>query len=196
MADIGDDQNLSQSLSTFSGQLTVINDILHGANRNTLVIIDEIIVGTNPRQGAALAQAILEEMINTGSRILVTTHYTELKELAVNDPRFRNASVTFNLESLKPTYELRVGIPGISHAVEIARIYGLPETILSRADSLIDSRESGVDALLEKVQRYGGDSRGARGVQSLKEELGRKGDKETQRSWTGSSETKKARGID
>lgn len=154
MADIGDDQNLSQSLSTFSGQLTVINEILQNADDRTLVIIDEIIVGTNPRQGAALSQSILEYMIDTGSRIVVTTHYTELKELAVNDSRFRNGSVTFNLETLKPTYELRTGIPGVSHAVEIARIYGVPEKILNRASELVDSRESSVDALLEKIQIY------------------------------------------
>ena len=154
MADIGDDQNLSQSLSTFSGQLTIINDILKQADERTLVIIDEIIVGTNPRQGAALSQSILEYMIDTGSRIVVTTHYTELKELAVNDSRFRNGSVTFNLETLKPTYELRIGIPGVSHAVEIARIYGVPDKILSRASELIDSKESSVEALLEKIQAY------------------------------------------
>jgi DNA mismatch repair protein MutS2 len=154
MADIGDDQNLSQSLSTFSGQLTIINEILKNADERTLVIIDEIIVGTNPRQGAALSQSILEYMINTGSRIVVTTHYTELKELAVNDSRFKNGSVTFNLETLKPTYELRIGIPGVSHAVEIARIYGVPEKILSRANELVDSRESSVEALLEKIQGY------------------------------------------
>jgi DNA mismatch repair protein MutS2 len=111
MADIGDDQNLSQSLSTFSGQLTIINNILKKADSRTLVIIDEIIVGTNPRQGAALSQAILEEMINTGSRIIVSTHYTELKQLPASDRRFQNASVTFNLDTLKPTYELRIGIP-------------------------------------------------------------------------------------
>ncbi len=154
MADIGDDQNLSQSLSTFSGQLAIINGILKEADERTLVIIDEIIVGTNPRQGAALSQAILEQMVDTGSRIVVTTHYTELKELAVNDSRFRNGSVTFNLETLKPTYELRVGIPGLSHAVEIARICGMDEKILGRASELVDSRESSVDALLEKIQLY------------------------------------------
>ncbi len=200
MADIGDDQNLSQSLSTFSGQLSIINDILRNADSSTLVIIDEIIVGTNPRQGAALAQAILEEMINTGSRIMVTTHYTELKELAVNDTRFRNASVTFNLESLKPTYELRVGIPGLSHAVEIARIFGMPEGILKRAETLVDSRESSVDALLEKVQHYEEEIRDERQkVQSLMDELRQ----ERQRIETRSrelerliSETKKARGIE
>lgn len=154
MADIGDDQSLSQSLSTFSGQLTIINNILKKADSRTLVIIDEIIVGTNPRQGAALSQAILEEMINTGSRIIVSTHYTELKELPANDRRFQNASVTFNLDSLKPTYELKIGIPGISYAVEIARNFGIAVNILERAKTLVDSRESSVESLIEKVQRY------------------------------------------
>ncbi len=154
MADIGDDQNLSESLSTFSGQLTIINDIIHRAGTRTLVIIDEIIVGTNPRQGAALSQAILEEMINTGSRIVVTTHYTELKELAVNDTRFQNASVKFNLETLQPTYELAIGIPGISYAVEIAKNYGIEDSILERTRELIDSKESSVESLIEKVQLY------------------------------------------
>lgn len=154
MADIGDDQNLSQSLSTFSGQLTIINNILQRADSRTLVIIDEIIVGTNPRQGAALSQSILENMINTGSRIIVSTHYTELKELPANDSRFQNASVTFNLDTLKPTYELRIGIPGISYALEIARNYGIAENILERAKTLVDSRESSVESLIEKVQRY------------------------------------------
>jgi len=154
MADIGDDQNLSSSLSTFSGQLTIINEILRKADSRSLVIIDEIIVGTNPAQGAALSQAILEEMINTGSRIVVTTHYTELKELAVKDPRFSNASVTFNLETLRPAYRLKIGIPGISYAVEIARNYGIAENILSRTKELIGSREASVESLLEKVQLY------------------------------------------
>jgi len=154
MADIGDDQNLSSSLSTFSGQLTIINEILRRADSRSLVIIDEIIVGTNPAQGAALSQAILEEMINTGSRIVVTTHYTELKELAVKDPRFSNASVTFNLETLRPAYRLKIGIPGISYAVEIARNYGISENILTRSKELIDSREASVESLLEKVQLY------------------------------------------
>jgi DNA mismatch repair protein MutS2 len=154
MADIGDDQNLSQSLSTFSGQLAIVNEMINEADEKTLVIIDEIIVGTNPQAGAALAQAILEHMINTGSKMIVTTHYTELKELAVNDNRFRNGSVTFNLETLKPTYELCIGVPGASHAIEIAKICGVNEEILSKAKELVDSRESNVDALIEKIQIY------------------------------------------
>jgi len=154
MADIGDDQNLSQSLSTFSGQLAIMNEIIDSADERTLVIIDEIIVGTNPQQGAALAQAILEHMINTGSRIIVTTHYTELKELAVNDHRFRNGSVTFNLETLKPAYEFCIDVPGASHAIEIARICGVNEEILLKAKELVDGRETNVDSLIEKIQIY------------------------------------------
>ncbi len=154
MADIGDDQNLSQSLSTFSGQITFIDDMLKKADERTLVIIDEIIVGTNPRQGAALSQAILENMIECGCKIVVTTHYTELKELPVRDSRFENASVRFDMESLQPTYELVIGVPGISYALEIAKNYGISENILSRAKELVDSRESSVEALLEKVQEY------------------------------------------
>lgn len=200
MADIGDDQNLSQSLSTFSGQLTIINEILRDADSRTLVIIDEIIVGTNPRQGAALSQAILEDMINTGSRIIVSTHYTELKELPANDRRFQNASVTFNLDTLKPTYELRIGIPGISYAVEIARNYGIPENILERAKTLVDSRESSVESLIEKVQRYESEILEEREkVRLLNLELGEEKEKISRRQAELerlTADTKKGKGIE
>ncbi len=154
LADIGDDQSLSQSLSTFSGQIVVINEMLSAASERTLVIIDEIIVGTNPRQGAALAQAILESLVETGSRIVVTTHYTELKDLPSVDPRFRNASVSFDLDTLRPTFRLIAGLPGVSYAIEIAKNYGLPGVVVSRARSLLDSREISMEALIEKVQAY------------------------------------------
>ncbi|PKL35480.1 MAG: hypothetical protein CVV44_22000 [Spirochaetae bacterium HGW-Spirochaetae-1] len=157
MADIGDDQNLQQSLSTYSGQITIINEMIRRGGPGTLVLIDEIIVGTNPRQGAALAQAILEEMVKNGSRIIVTTHYTELKELASSDSAFRNASVSFDLETLRPTYRLIMGLPGISYAIEIARNYGLAESILERSKSLIDDRDISMEALLEETQRYRGE---------------------------------------
>ncbi len=154
MADMGDDQNLSESLSTFSGQITIINEMLERADERTLVIIDEIIVGTSPAQGTALAQAILEHLADRGCKIVVTTHYSELKELPALDSRFQNASVRFDMDSLGPTYELVTGIPGISYAVEIAQNCGTGESVLARAVELIDSRESGVEALLEKVQKY------------------------------------------
>ncbi len=153
-ADIGDDQNLAQSLSTFSGQIVNISGMIDAADEGSLVLIDEIVVGTNPRQGAALSQSILEKLARTGARIVVTTHYTELKELASLDGRFRNASVSFDLETLAPTYRLTVGIPGVSYALEIARTYGIDPGILERARELLDERELSYEALIEKVQRY------------------------------------------
>jgi DNA mismatch repair protein MutS2 len=154
LADIGDDQSLSQSLSTFSGQIVVINEMLSKADDRTLVIIDEIIVGTNPRQGAALAQAILESLIETGARIVVTTHYSELKDLPSVDGRFLNASVSFNVETLRPTYRLIPGLPGVSYAIEIAENYGLPGPVVSRSRALLDSREISIESLIEKMQKY------------------------------------------
>ena len=153
-ADIGDEQNLQQSLSTYSGQITVINEMLAKADRNSLVLIDEIIVGTNPRQGAAVAQAILEEMERTGCRMMVSTHYSELKELASAGNGFRNASVSFDLDTLRPTYRLIMGLPGVSYAIEIARNYGIKESILNRATELIDSRDLSIEAMLEETQRF------------------------------------------
>lgn len=153
-ADIGDDQNLSRSLSTFSGQIMIINEMVEKADESTLVIIDEIIVGTNPRQGAALAQAILESLIETGSKILVTTHYPDLKQLPSLDERFQNASVSFDMQTLRPTYRLITGLPGVSYAVEIARNCGLPEKVLSRSRELLDSGELSAEALIEKVQQF------------------------------------------
>ena len=124
------------------------------ADERTLVIIDEIIVGTNPRQGAALAQAILESLIETGSRIVVTTHYSELKDLPTIDGRFQNASVSFDMDTLRPTYRLITGLPGVSYAIEIARNYGFPDRIIDRSRSLLDSRELSVEALIEKMQKH------------------------------------------
>lgn len=154
LADIGDDQSLSRSLSTFSGQIVVINEMLSEADDRTLVIIDEIIVGTNPRQGAALAQAILESLIETGSRIVVTTHYSELKDLPAADGRFQNASVSFDMDTLRPTYRLITGLPGVSYAIEIARNYGFPSRIIERSRALLDGREISVEALIEKMQKH------------------------------------------
>ncbi len=154
LADIGDDQSLSRSLSTFSGQIVAIDEMLGAADDTSLVIIDEIIVGTDPAQGAALARAILESLIETGATIVVTTHYSMLKELPAADPRFINASVSFDMETLRPTYRLITGLPGVSYALEIAEIYGLPPGTISRARSLLDDREISVEALIEKVQRF------------------------------------------
>ncbi len=152
-ADIGDDQNLQQSLSTFSGQILMIREMLQNAGESTLVLIDEIIVGTNPLQGAALAQAILEELADKNCKVVATTHYSALKELASRDKKFQNGSVSFDPETLKPTYKLITGLPGVSYAVEIAGNYGLPESILNRTKVLIRNRDGSAESLLEKIQR-------------------------------------------
>ena len=153
-ADIGDDQNLEEALSTFSGQLAFINEVLNNGNEKSIVIIDEIIVGTNPRQGAALSQAILEQMIEKDCKIIVTTHYSELKELGSSNSKFQNGSVSFDLDTLHPTYRLKMGIPGVSYAFEIAKNYGLQASILNRSKKLIQKNEQNMESLLEKVQKY------------------------------------------
>lgn len=153
-ADIGDDQSIMQSLSSFSGQIVALKEMADRAGKSALLLIDEIVVGTNPRQGAALAQAILEKIAATGARIVVTTHYNELKDLAGGDTRFQNASVSFDLDTLSPTYRLKIGLPGVSYALEIARLYGISADILDRAGQLLDEREISTDALIEKIQRY------------------------------------------
>ncbi len=150
--DIGDEQNLSQSLSTFSAQLMTIRDMLDCAGEGSLVLIDEIIVGTDPRQGAALARALLERLAETGAFVIVTTHYSELKKFASQDQRFINASVAFDTETLAPTYRLLCGIPGASHALDIAKRYGIPENVVNRARTLLDENELSAEALIEKVQ--------------------------------------------
>ncbi|MCU0846985.1 MAG: Smr/MutS family protein [Spirochaetes bacterium] len=154
LADIGDDQSIAQSLSTFSGQVMALNEMLERAGEGSLVIIDEIMVGTNPRQGAALAQAVLERLIETGAKIIVTTHYSELKELATRDARFRNASVSLDPDTFRPTYRLATGLPGASFALEIAGNCGIPDAIIKRSAELLDAKELSTEALLEKIQRY------------------------------------------
>ncbi len=154
LADIGDDQSILESLSTYSGQIVIINEMVKAADKNTLILIDEILVGTNPRQGSVLAQAVLERLADTDARIVATTHYSELKELPTVDGRFKNASVSFDVNSLRPTYHLRIGIPGTSYAIDIAKIYGMDEAVIKRASDLLDSSETSADALIENIQKY------------------------------------------
>ena len=154
LADIGDDQSIFQSLSTFSGQIVIINEMIKSASEHTLVLIDEILAGTNPRQGAVLAEAVLENLAESGAVIIAATHYPELKELAVKNEKFENASVSFDVETLKPTYKLRTGIPGTSYTLDIAQIYGMRTDIINRAKELLDSRELTTEALIENIQKH------------------------------------------
>ena len=152
-ADIGDEQSIEQSLSTFSGHIMNIIRILGKADRYSLVILDELGAGTDPQEGAALARALLTHLLERSITTLVTTHHPELKTFAHGTPGVTNASVEFDLESLQPTYHLTIGLPGRSNALAIAERLGLPEVIVSKARSEIDPQELRAEDLLDEIYR-------------------------------------------
>jgi len=132
-ADIGDEQSIEQSLSTFSSHVKTIVQILQNAQRGDLVLLDEVGAGTDPDEGAALAKAVLRTLQRRGVNVVATTHYGELKQFALGAQRFKNASVEFDIQTLRPTYHLRIGIPGASNALDIAARLGMPNDLVNRA---------------------------------------------------------------
>ena len=151
-ADIGDDQSILQNLSTFSSHMTNIINILNLSNDKTFVLLDEICAGTDPVEGAVLAQVILEKLAEKNVMSTVTTHYGELKALEYTNPYFKNASVEFNTTTLKPTYKLLIGIPGLSNAIAIATNLGLDKSIVEKAKNIVVSTKDPSIQVVEKLQ--------------------------------------------
>jgi DNA mismatch repair protein MutS2 len=152
-ADIGDEQSIEQSLSTFSSHVTRIVDVLQEADARSLVLLDELGAGTDPQEGSALARAILAYLQERGSYVVATTHYSELKTYAHLTPRVENASVEFNLETLSPTYRLSIGLPGRSNALAIATRLGMPQDVIGGARELLSPADVEVEHLLAEIQR-------------------------------------------
>ena len=150
-ADIGDDQSISDSVSTFSSHMINIVDIIKNATPNSLVLVDELGSGTDPIEGANLAISILDYLKNLGTTTIATTHYQELKRYALTTKGFKNASVEFDISKLAPTYRLLIGIPGKSNAFEISKKLGLSDKIIDKAKSMMKKEDVNIEEILKSI---------------------------------------------
>jgi DNA mismatch repair protein MutS2 len=153
LAEIGDEQDISAGLSTFSARLRNLKEIVDLATDNSLVLLDELGVGTDPDEGAAIAMAILDHLSGKGALCAISTHYQKLKTYGLINKRARNASVEFDAETGKPTFRLITGIPGVSHAIDIAREAGIRDEIIERASEYMGTERGGADSIMEGLAR-------------------------------------------
>jgi DNA mismatch repair protein MutS2 len=151
--DIGDEQSIAQSLSTFSSHMRTVIAMLRQVTPDSLVLLDELGAGTDPQEGSALARAIIAALLDAGPLVIATTHYSEVKAFAYATPGVENASVEFDVATLAPTYRLMIGVPGRSNALAIARRLGMPQEIIDQASTYVDPEEMRADTLLEDIRQ-------------------------------------------
>lgn len=151
--DVGDEQSIEQSLSTFSSHMKNLIKITENIDENSLVLIDEIGAGTDPDEGSALARAMIEKLVAANSKGIITTHYSALKEYAYAEKKLENASMEFNAETFAPLYRLNIGLPGTSNAIEISKMLGLDESITSRAFDLLGTEKVGFENVLKEAEK-------------------------------------------
>ncbi|MBN1506475.1 MAG: hypothetical protein JW955_06495 [Sedimentisphaerales bacterium] len=170
-ADIGDEQSIQQSLSTFSAHMRQVVKILNETSDGTLVLLDELGAGTDPIEGAVLATAVLDKLLEKGAKMVVTTHLGQLKSYAYSTPRAENGSVQFDSETLEPTFRLMIGTPGSSNALVIAKRLGMPKAVIGKASSLLEKESDGTSELINQIQATREDSERKRSeAQSLLDE--------------------------
>lgn len=151
LTDIGDDQSLHKNLSTFSAHVKNLADVLDGTHEGVLVLLDEIATGTDPREGEALAAGVLDSLTARGGAVVATTHYEGLKALALGDPRFENASVGFDYTTMTPTFRLVRGVPGRSSALAVAARFGIPSTVIERAERFLSRENRAFEDTVKKL---------------------------------------------